>query len=219
MVQIDQFTFGPFQENTYLLVVENGDCVIVDPGVSNREENQRLASYITEKGLNPVGVWLTHTHIDHVLGCAFVCETYDLTPIAHPLEMPVMEMAKRSSELYGIPYTPGPTPEYSLEEGQKLTLGDHSFEVRFAPGHCPGHVVFVHDYQRFVIGGDVLFHGSVGRVDLPGGDGPTLEKSIREKLYTLPDEFLVYPGHGPKTSIGFEKENNGFVSNTRSGLL
>lgn len=219
MIQIDQFTFGPFQENTYILITEQGDCVIIDPGCSNREENQELADYISEKGLKPVAVWLTHTHLDHILGLAFVCETYDIGAIAHPLEQPVMAMADRTAEMYSIPYTPGPEPEYILEDGKKVHLGEHAFDVLFVPGHCMGHVAFVHDHQRFVMGGDVLFHGSVGRVDLPGGDGPTLEKSIREKLYKLPEDFLVYPGHGPKTTIGFEKANNPFVSEGRSGLL
>lgn len=218
MILVEQFTFGPFQENTFLLIAENGDCLLIDPGCATREEDKQLAEYIKGQGLNLTDVWLTHCHIDHVLGCHAFCDE-DFLPKAHALDAPLFEMAERSGQMYGIPYTPGPTPDYCLEHGQKLDFAGHTFEVRFTPGHAPGHVVFVHHQQRFVIGGDVLFKGSVGRIDLPGGDGPTLAKSIKEQLYTLPDDFKVHPGHGPATMVGYEKEHNAMVEALESGLL
>ena len=219
MIQLENITFGPFQENTFILTAENGECAIVDPGNSDSDENEHLKMLIDGQGLKPVLLLNTHCHIDHVMGNDFVHRTWDLTPQAHPDEAPMFEMAERSAQMYGIPYTPGPEPEYTLQHGDHITLGDHRFEIRLAPGHAPGHVVFIHHHQRFVVGGDVLFRQSVGRVDLPLGDGPTLAHSIREQLYTLPDDFLVHPGHGPSTTIGYEKENNPFVPAQGKGML
>lgn len=219
MIQIERLTFGPFQENMYLLVTEEGTCAIIDPGCSDQREREALKGFIESHALAPVALWLTHAHIDHVLGNDFVCRSYGLTPLAHPDEAPNMELALRSAEVYGIPYDPSPEPEFSLKHEQEVLVGEHGFEVRFCPGHSPGHVVFINHHQRFVIGGDVLFRESVGRVDLPGGNGPQLAHSIRTELYSLPDDFMVYPGHGPATTIGYEKENNPFVPATGSGLL
>lgn len=219
VIQLEHLTYGPFQENMYLLTAENGDCALIDPGNSNSREDSDLRDKIEGLGLNPVLLLLTHCHIDHVMGCDFVHRTWGLIPQAHPYDQPLFELAERSSELYGIPYTPGPEPQYTLKHGEHVEIGGHKLEIRLAPGHAPGHVVFVHHHQRFVIGGDVFFKQSVGRVDLPMGDGPTLARSIRDQLYTLPGDFLVHPGHGPATTVGYEMKHNPFVPGEGEGML
>jgi glyoxylase-like metal-dependent hydrolase (beta-lactamase superfamily II) len=212
MVHIRRFEFSPFQENTYVISNEARDCWIIDPGCYDASEKQALKAFIAEEGLTPVRLLNTHCHLDHVFGNAFVCETYGLRPSYHRKDQPTMEMAGLSAKMYGIPgFEPSPNPVEYIDEDEVLTLGGESFELRFCPGHAPGHLVLVHHGQKFVIGGDVLFNGSIGRTDLPGGNHETLLRSIREQLYTLDDDYTVYSGHGPTTTIGKEKKTNPFV--------
>lgn len=211
MVTIKIFPFNPFQENTYVLSDETGECVIIDPGCHISEEEQELKEYIDSNHLEPVKLLNTHCHVDHVLGNPFVADTWKLGLEMHKADLPVLESFPRVCEMYGVPGGTQPEPAHFLEEGEKVKFGNTTLEVLFTPGHAPGHVVFYHPEEKFIIGGDVLFQGSIGRTDLPGGDFPTLEKSIREKLYVLPGDVKVYPGHGPATTIGWEKKNNPFV--------
>jgi hydroxyacylglutathione hydrolase len=208
MIQHKSFTFNPFQENTYVLWDESNDCIIIDPGCYDRNEEKELADFIEESKLNPVKVVNTHCHIDHIFGNTFCTEKYKVPLLYHIEEVPIIEAAMSSVALYGLQYNPSPEADYFLVEGEKLFWGDSSLSIRFTPGHSPGSVCFIADKEQFVIGGDVLFNGSIGRTDLPGGDHQTLLNSIRRELFTLPDEFIVYSGHGPSTQIDFERRTN-----------
>jgi hydroxyacylglutathione hydrolase len=211
MVTIKNFSFNPFYENTYVLSDETGECVIIDPGCHISEEEEELKSYIETNNLKPVKLLNTHCHVDHVFGNQFVADAWKLGLEMHRDDLPVLESFPRVCEMYGFPATSQPEPAVFLEEGQQVKFGNTTLEILFTPGHSPGSVSFYNEKEKFLISGDVLFQGSIGRTDLPGGDFPTLEKSIREKLYVLPGDVKVYSGHGPHTTIGFEKKNNPFV--------
>ena len=211
MITIQQFTFGPFQENTFVLHDESGECVIIDPGCYTQAEQLELKNYIEEKKLRPVHLLNTHCHVDHVAGNAFVHETYKLLPIIHKEDLKVLESQERVCAMYGLNCEVSPLPEEFMEEGDEISFGNSKLKVLFTPGHAPGHVVFYNQQNKFVINGDVLFSGSTGRTDLPYGDFDTLAQSIRTKMYTLPEDTVVYCGHGPETTIGEEKYNNPFV--------
>jgi glyoxylase-like metal-dependent hydrolase (beta-lactamase superfamily II) len=210
MLQIQTFTFNPLQENTYLLFDETRECVIIDPGCYGAEEKYELASFIEDSNLSVKMLLNTHCHVDHVLGNYFVKEKYKVKLFIHEKEESVLRAVKVYAPHYGIfGYEEATADEYILEH-QVITFGNQSLKVLFVPGHAPGHVAFYHEGQKVVIGGDVLFHNSIGRTDLPGGDFTTLINSIHTKLFTLPDDVTVYPGHGPSTNIGFEKQTNPF---------
>ncbi len=211
MITIKHFSFNPFCENTYILSDESGECVIIDPGCHIPEEEEELRSYIKTNNLKPVKLLNTHCHIDHVFGNQFVADTWKLGLEMHREDLTVLESFPRVCEMYGFPATSQPEPATFLEEGQQVKFGSTTLEILFTPGHSPGSVSFYYEKEKFLISGDVLFQGSIGRTDLPGGNFETLEKSIREKLYVLPEDVKVYPGHGPHTTIGFEKKNNPFV--------
>jgi glyoxylase-like metal-dependent hydrolase (beta-lactamase superfamily II) len=217
-MNLAQFTFNAFAENTYLLFDNLGECWIIDPGMSSPEEDEVLFDFIAEKGLKPSKVINTHCHIDHILGNASCVEKFGIELWAHPLEKVNLERAPAASMMWDIPYRLSPDPHHALQEGDVLVLGEHRWEVVFVPGHAPGHVALIEHSEGMVMAGDVLFRQSVGRVDLPGCNAADLVKSIQKKLYTLPDHFVVYPGHGPETTIGFEKENNTFVRHDASHL-
>jgi hydroxyacylglutathione hydrolase len=212
------FTFNAFSENTYVLSDETGACVIVDPGMTDESEDEVLFGYLQAEGLKPEKLLNTHCHIDHILGNRAVCERYNIELYAHPLEQSTIDRAPAASLMWGIPYRETPNPQKFLIPGEEITFGQTQLEVRFTPGHAPGHVVFIEHQSAQIIAGDVLFRGSVGRVDLPGCNASDLVSSIRTQLYTLPDHFVVYPGHGPTTTIGQEKKSNAFVREDWSGL-
>lgn len=210
MTKVHQFTFGPFQENTYLISA-NDQCIIIDPGCYNTEEWDTLIQFMESHNLEPVMLLNTHFHIDHVMGNKRIFDHFGLTPIGHEADLPTLDMAAKSAELYGLNYSESPQPEAFLEHGEVFTFGGEDFEVRWVPGHAPGHVVFVNHENKYVINGDVLFYGSIGRTDLPGGNHDQLLESIKREMYSLPDDYKVYTGHGPETTIGFEKDHNPFV--------
>ncbi len=211
MAQPTVFTFNPFQENTYL-IASNGICVIIDPGCFERHEKQELADFILENSLKPVRLLNTHCHIDHVLGNNFVCQKWNLKPELHKEDLSILQALPNYGHMFGVGgIEESPMPEKYLDEGDKIEFGNMKLDILFVPGHAPGHIVFINHADKYVIGGDCLFKESIGRTDLPGGDHETLLKSIREKLFMLPDDYIVYPGHGPETTIGFEKKYNPFV--------
>ena len=212
MTEVASFTFNPFQENTYIVYDETGECVIFDPGCSNKTEQDSLLTFIRDKKLQPVRLINTHCHIDHILGNAFIAETFGLELEIHEGEDQVLRQGPLVADMYGIAYTSvSPEPARFIEEGEEIKFGNTTLKALFTPGHSPASLSFYCENDAFVIAGDVLFFQSIGRTDLPGGDFDTLAKSIKEQLYTLPDDVIVYSGHGPKTRIGYEKHNNQFV--------
>lgn len=209
MIKIAKFTFNPFQENMYVLYDETKECVIIDPGCKSTEEKQMLADYIEKEGLKPVKLLNTHCHVDHVFGNYFVSKTYGLELGIHKLDLPTLALVPQACKLYGIPgYELSPEPTWFFDEGDVIKFGDSKLDVIFGPGHAPGHVAFYSEPDKFVINGDILFQGSYGRYDLPGGDFDVLKKTITEKMFALPDDTVVFCGHGGETTIGQEKRTN-----------
>lgn len=211
MLALKTFTFNPVQENTYILYNEKKQCCIIDPGCYFPEERLQLQTEVGKAGLTPVLLLNTHCHFDHVFGNKFVFETWGLIPHIHEEEKPVLVRAGIAGQKWQLDFDNYEGELAFIAEGETVSIGEEELQVLFTPGHSPGSVSFYHGAGGFVIGGDVLFNMGIGRTDLPGGDQPTLIKSIQTRLFTLPDETKVYPGHGPMTSIGFEKMNNPFL--------
>lgn len=164
-----------------------------------------------KEGLNVTRLLNTHCHLDHIFGNRLIAKTFNVGLEIHKLEQPVLDRSPQAGAMYNVPFEPSPMPARYMEEGEKITLGAYELEVLLTPGHSPGSVSFYCAQEQFVIAGDVLFYQSIGRTDLPGGHHQTLLNSIRQKLFVLPDAVKVYPGHGPATTIGFEKLHNPFL--------
>ena len=211
MLHVNVFLVSPIQENTYIVYNDENQCMIVDPGCYHEHERQMVARYILDKQLKPVLLVNTHGHLDHVFGLDFIARTYQLTPHIHPLEKPVLDYAPVSGLMWNLPFDAWTGPVQDLVAGEPLFLGNDRMEILFTPGHSPGSVSIYAPTEGFVLGGDVLFRESVGRTDLPGGDPAVLARSIREVLYRLPDSTRVLSGHGPETTIGWEKAHNPYV--------
>lgn len=211
MLHIKCFTFNPFSENMYVLYDETGEAVIIDPGCYEKEERGELFDYIKNQRLKPTKLLNTHCHIDHVLGNSFIKNTYDIPLWFHKDEEPILRAVPTYASNYGFPLYQDSKADHYIREGEMVKFGNTSLESILVPGHAPGHLVFYHEEEKTCIGGDTLFRGSIGRTDLPGGDHETLLHAIKNKLFALPDDVKVYPGHGPATSIGAEKLNNPFV--------
>ncbi|MBL7828109.1 MAG: MBL fold metallo-hydrolase [Saprospiraceae bacterium] len=212
MTQIQAFEFNPFAENTYVVWDETRECVIFDPGCYFKEEEVLLRNFIEEHQLKPVRLINTHCHLDHVFGNQFVSKTWGLDLEIHEGELPVLERFTVVCQTYNIPINaPQPAATRFLNEGQWVEFGHSRLEVLFTPGHSPASISFYCKESGFLVAGDVLFLESIGRTDLPGGDFDTLINSIRTKLFVLPGETLVYPGHGPATTIRHEMEYNPFL--------
>lgn len=211
MLQIQSFTFNPVQENTYVLYNEKGAACIIDPGCYFSSEEQALKGFMESHNLTPVLLLNTHCHLDHIFGNRFVQKTWNLTLHLHPAEKQLLELGPVQGQMWQLPFDNYNGELKYLEEGDSVRLGDETLDVLFTPGHSPGSICFYSKAHKFIIDGDVLFNGSVGRTDLPGGYFKTLEQSIKTKLYTLPEDVIVYSGHGPSTTIGDEIKTNPFV--------
>ncbi len=212
MIKVHKFIFNPFQVNTYVLSDSSGECVIIDPGCADGVESLQLKNFLEEKELKPVRSLLTHTHIDHVIGCNAVEEMFGLKAETHQAGLVHLDHSTQTAETYGMDLDKNPEVARFIEEGEKISFGNSALEVLYTPGHADGSICFYSREDGFIIVGDVLFSMSIGRTDFPTGDYDLLRKSIFEKLFVLPDDTLVYPGHGPETNIGFEKANNPFLS-------
>lgn len=211
MITIKTFTFNPYRENTYLLINEERDCIIVDPGMHNNAEETELKTYIESNNLRPVLLLNTHCHVDHVLGNKYVYDQWNLEPNFHEGETATLIAVTNYAPQMGFRYEPSPIPQTFIQENDIINFGTHRLKAIFAPGHSPAHLCFYDEDSKSLIGGDVLFQNSIGRTDLPGGNHELLLNNIKTKIYTLPEDTTVYPGHGPSTTIGYEKKNNPFV--------
>ena len=212
MLNIKTFVFSPIQENTYLLYDGFNNCAIIDPGCYFDAEKDQLVGFIQKSGLVPKMLLNTHCHLDHVFGNKYIAETFGLVAQIHEKERPVLEFAPASGLMWNMPFDNYTGELIFLKEGDTLTMGTDELLVIEAPGHSPGHICFYCAKQGFLIGGDVLFQGSIGRTDLPGGNHAQLIKSIKEKLLVLPDDTMVYSGHGSPTTIGEEKLHNPYLN-------
>jgi len=211
MITVEQHTFNPFQENTFLIYDETKEALVIDPGCYTDTERNRFKTIVAEKGLTLKGIISTHSHLDHVFGNKFVMETYNIGLTIHKEDLQTLYMLKTTADKYGIPNVQeSPEPTNFVAEGEQIRFGNSFVDVVFVPGHAPGHIAFISHKDKFIINGDCLFLGSIGRTDLPGGNHQQLLDSITNKIFTLPEDYTVYCGHGPSTTVGFEKAKNPF---------
>ena len=212
MIKIETFVFNPFQENTYVLSDQTGECIIIDAGCEDPAEKEELAGHLEANGLKPVKLVNTHCHVDHILGVAYLAGKYSIPFYFHAGEKALFAHSRNQADMFGLSLELPPEPEGFLEDGDQLHFGESTLELIHIPGHSPGGILFHDPAGKNLISGDVLFHSSIGRTDLPGGDYHSLTAGIREKLWRLDPDTRVYPGHGPTTTIGYEKESNPFLN-------
>ena len=207
-MRVDTIRVGPFQENAYLLVCTGArECVLIDPGA----EPDRLLHAVRQSGATLRGIWVTHPHVDHVGAIAGITRAMDVPVYAHPDGAPLYDDVVEQGAAFGIEVEQPPAPDVAIREGDRLRVGTHEFAVMDAPGHAPGHVVIHGHGMAFV--GDCVFAGSIGRTDLPLADARQLAHSL-ERICELDDATVLYPGHGPATTVGREKESNPFLNGT-----
>jgi hydroxyacylglutathione hydrolase len=209
VMRVRTFTGGGFAENSYLVTCEHsGFAVAVDPGAAS----DRMVATLLSEGTSLEAILLTHAHLDHIEGVHLVREAFPQVPIwLHPADLRMYQALPQQAAAFGLTIPPQPEPDRELAHAQSFRFGECSFEVRFTPGHSSGHVIFVAHEQRLALVGDVVFMGSIGRTDLPGGDFYTLMRSIREQVLTLPDDTVLHSGHGPATTVGDERSGNPFL--------
>jgi len=211
MLKIKKFVFNPFSENTFLISDELNNVIIIDPGCYYPQEEKEIDAHINLNGLKPIAILHTHSHLDHMFGTAYLATKYNIDIYIHQEDEITYSSFSRVCAMYGIPVKSQevfPVKYFNLQDG--YLLGDHHFIIKHVPGHAPGHVVFYNKENNFVINGDCLFQGSIGRTDLPGGNHEQLISSVKSELFTLPEDTVVYCGHGPETTIGAEKQTNPF---------
>ena len=209
-MKVEWVTVGPFQENSYLLADEaSGKGVLVDPG----DEPARILRMVQAAGVAVDAVWLTHGHLDHVGAVAAVKREWDVPVLLHRADLALHRRAAAQAAFYGVPFEQPPDPDGELSDGDTLFVGDNRFTVRHTPGHSPGHVVFVG--AEVLVGGDLLFAGSIGRTDLPFSDPEAMDASL-SRISTFDPDLVVYPGHGPPTRLGTELATNPFLAAARS---
>lgn len=211
MLHIHRFVFNPFEVNSYLVMHDDGDSILFDAAAGTRDDFEQIDKFLKGKGLKLVSIINTHAHVDHLPGLNHLRTQYSVPFYLHRED----EFLLQNAEIQGLAFgfdiqTPSP-PDGYLENGDRIDLGGEKLEVLHVPGHSPGSLVFYSDESGFLISGDVLFHSSIGRSDLPGGDQELLVNGIKEKLLTLDEAIVVYPGHGPSTTIGHEKRFNPFL--------
>ena len=213
MLEVKHFTLGPVSTNTYLAVDrERSQAVVIDPAW----DGEYILQEASRAGLDIVGIWLTHAHFDHYAGASELLERLEPVKGAlpyglHPDDLPLWK-SKGGGLLFGFDFKLGPEPNLHFNHGDSLEVGGLTFEVRYAPGHTPGHVMFYCPEADVLFSGDVIFRQGIGRTDLPGGDHQTLIRSIQDEVLSLPDETEIYPGHGPQTTVGEERGGNPFLS-------
>jgi hydroxyacylglutathione hydrolase len=208
---VKSFTFNPFQTNCFILH-DSDEAAIIDPACMEAAEVAAVNDYIKRQGLEVRHLLLTHAHIDHIFGCASLSETYGMPFAMHRADLPFIDRSEEQARMFGIDLERPRKPETFLDEGDEIKIGSTTLSLLHVPGHSPGSIAFVDSVGRQVIAGDVLFSGSIGRTDLPGGSLPQLMESIYQKLVPLGDDFRVHCGHGPSTTIGQERRSNPFLT-------
>jgi hydroxyacylglutathione hydrolase len=210
MLSIVLLTLGPVMTNTYIIADDNsGEAVVIDPA----DEGKRIASEIEARGWRLVSIWLTHAHFDHMGGTAELADnSTPMPPIALHADDNQLWRIQGGAAFFGMKIDPGPEPTIDLNHGQVLNVGEYQFQVLHAPGHTPGHVMFYNKTESVLICGDVIFQGSIGRTDLPGGNYDTLIRSIKTEVMTLPDDTVLLSGHGPQSNVGVERQYNPFIN-------
>lgn len=210
-MKIKKYVFNPVQENTFVIYDETGKCAIIDAGCMNNSEFDVLDGFINSNELTPVKLINTHGHFDHILGVEKCREAYKLKWEAHDGDAFLIEAAPAKVAMYGMPISPIQPADVELSDGDIIEFGNSKLKVIYVPGHSPGSVCLYEEKSKILIAGDVLFKGSIGRTDIEQGDYDTLISGIKNKLFVLPDDVIVYPGHGPSTTIGYEKATNPFL--------
>lgn len=211
MLQIQGFVCNFAGENTYILYNEHQNAWLIDPGNSNEQETRAIENFISEKGLKVRKILLTHAHIDHVMGLQWAFDTFKVPVVMHQEDKEVLDMFQISGMRFGMNLNHIQADLEYINEGDELDLDGETFAVYHVPGHSPGSIVYHHKNQKFMISGDVLFEGSIGRTDLYKGNYEQLISGIKNKLFILDDETQVFSGHGNSTTIGFEKQYNPFL--------
>ncbi len=210
-MKIKTLVLSPFDVNTYIVSDETGECVIIDPACYNSEENEILSDYIKSNNLKPVKLLNTHCHLDHVFGNKYISDTYNLNSESNINDLFLLENFNKTVSMYGLkasnPYKPGSF----IDESNIIKFGNSELNILHIPGHSPGSIVFYNEKDKFAIVGDVIFAQSIGRTDLPGGNYETLISGIKTKLFKLDNNLVLFPGHGPSTTIGTEKRENPFL--------
>jgi len=206
MLKVLSFTFNPFRENTYLIINEAKETIVVDPGMYDNVELTEFYTCIESQQLKPVKILNTHAHIDHIFSVAELKRKYHIPFGLHEAELPVLANARTAAQIYGLKFPDTPEVDFYLKEDEIISFGDSQMSLMLTPGHSPGSISFYAPKEGFVISGDVLFQNGIGRTDLPGGNYNQLIESIQNKLFMLPAATMVYPGHGPVTQINIEKE-------------
>ncbi len=211
-MEIKQFIFNMFQENTYVLTDEEKNCVIIDPGCFFEEEKQRLVDHIKENNLKITRIIHTHLHLDHIFGCKTLFDEFGVRPEAHAMDEFLLDIFPTYGKKFGIEDELKCVPlKGYLNDGDVITIGDSELHVIHTPGHSPGGVCYYEPKENILFSGDSLFMGSIGRTDLEKGNGHDLIHSVKEKLMVLPERTTIFPGHGPKTTVGFEKAHNPYI--------
>lgn len=211
-MKIEKFVVNPLGENSLIVSDETGECIFIDPGFYYEEEHQEIRDYIKTNQLKPVKITNTHCHFDHIMGVEFVRNEFNIPFQAHKEDAFWVEKAVSQGEMFGFDMKPVQPIDSFLVENEYIEFGNTKLKIIHVPGHAPGHVVFYNETEKVLIAGDVLFYGSIGRTDLPGGNYETLISNIKNKLFSLPDETVVFCGHGPETKLGFEKTSNPFLT-------
>ena len=210
-MDIKSFVFNAFYENTYLLSSSNLETLVLDPGCYEDFEKKELTDFIKTNKLKPIAIINTHCHIDHVLGNDYLKKLYNIPLWIPATEKNLLKSVSTYAPTMGIQDYQEAQPDKLLSEKDVITFGSEKLEILYAPGHSEGHLMFYHAADKSLMAGDVIFRESIGRTDLPGGDFKTLVESIKNQVYTLSEVVKIYPGHGPSTTVGHEKENNPFV--------
>lgn len=211
-MKVAKFGYSLFGINTYVVYdTESKECVVIDPGMISDEEREAIVNFIDKNNLTPTHLINTHLHIDHCIGDGFIERKYGLGVSAHCADEVLGKRLKEQADMFGIPFSPQDVEiVHKLKDGDIIRVGNGELKVIHVPGHSPGSIVLYDEKDKFLISGDALFQGSIGRTDLPGGDHNTLLQGIKDKLFTLPDDVMVFPGHGPETRIGYERKGNPF---------